>query len=105
MGVIIDLHDIMKIMSYDGKIDGFVGTFKISKLSNTINQRLKSLISKANAIFMHVEMNENLSFASIEEITSKLFELELDFIFMTSTDNNLDMDTVRFSILATGINE
>ena len=44
MGVIIDLHDIMKIMSYDGKIDGLVGTFKISKLSNTINQRLKSLI-------------------------------------------------------------
>ena len=54
---------------------------------------------------MHVEMNENLLFASIEEITSKLFELELDFIFMTSTDNNLDMDTVRFRILATGINE
>ena len=105
MGVIIDLHDIMKIMSYDGKIAGFVGTFKISKLRNTINQRLKSVISKANAIFMHFEMNENLSFASIEEITSKLFELELDFIFMTSTDNNLDMDTVRFSILATGINE
>ena len=103
MGVIIDLHDIMKIMSYDGKIDGFVGTFKISKLSNTINQRLKSVISKANAIFMHVEMNENLSFASIEEITSKLFEL--DFIFMTSTDNNLDTDTVRFRILAIGINE
>ena len=105
MGVIIDLHDIMKIMSYDGKIDGFVGTFKISKLNNTINQRLKSVISKANAIFMHIEMNENLSFTSIEEITSKIFELELDFIFMTSTDNNLDIDTVRFRILATGINE
>ena len=105
MGVIIDLHDIMKIISYDGKIDGFVGTFKISKLNNTINKRLKSVISKANAIFMHIEMNENLSFASIEEITSKLFELELDFIFMTSTDNNLDMDTVRFRILATGITE
>ena len=105
MGVIIDLHDIMKIMSYDGKIDGFVGTFKISKLSNTINQRLKSMISKANAIFMHVDMNGSLSFASIEEITSKVFELELDFIFMTSTDDNLDMDTVGFSVLATGINE
>ena len=63
------------------------------------------MISKANAIFMHVEINGNLSFASIEEITSKLFEFELDFIFMTSTDNNLDMDTVRFSVLATGINE
>lgn len=95
----------MKIMSYNGKIDGFVETFKVSKLSNTINQRLKSVISKANVIFMHIEMNGNLSFASIEEITSKVFELELDFIFMTSTDNNLDMDTVRFSILATGINE
>ena len=99
------VNDIMKIMFYDGKIDGFVGTFKISKLSNTINQRLKSVISKANAIFMHVEMNGNLTFTSIEEITSKVFEFELDFIFMTSTDNNLDMDTVRFSILATGINE
>jgi len=105
MGVNTDLHDIMKIMSYVGKIDGFVGTFKISKLSNTINQRLRSVISKASAIFMHAEMNENLSFASIKEITSKFFELELDFIFMTSTDNNLDMSTVRFGVLATGINE
>ena len=105
MGVNIDLHDIMKIMSYDGKIDDFVGTFKISKLSNTINQRLRSVISKASAIFTHVGMNENLSFASIKEITSKFFELELDFIFMTSTDNNLNMNTVRFGVLATGINE
>lgn len=88
-----------------GKIDGFIGTFRISELSNVINQRLKSVTLKANAIFMHVEMNENLSFASIEEITSKLFELELDFIFMTSINNNLDADTVRFRILATGINE
>lgn len=95
----------MKIMSYGGKIDGFIGTFRISELSNVINQRLKSVTLKANAIFMHVEMNENLSFASIEEITSKLFELELDFIFMTSINNNLDADTVRFRILATGINE
>ena len=63
------------------------------------------MISKASAIFMHVGMNEDLSFASIEEITSKFFEFELDFIFMTSTDNNLDMDTVRFGVLATGINE
>ena len=63
------------------------------------------MISKASAIFMHAEMNENLSFASIKEITSKFFELELDFIFMTSTDNNLDMSTVRFGVLATGINE
>ena len=95
----------MKIMSYGGKIDGSIGTFRISELSNVINQRLKSVTLKANAIFMHVEMNENLSFASIEEITSKLFELELDFIFMTSINNNLDADTVRFRILATGINE
>ena len=105
MDTIIDLHDIMKIMSYDGKIDGFVGTFKISKLSNTINQRLKSVISKAGAIFMHFEMNKNLPFVSIEEITNKFFGLELDFIFTTSVDNNLDMDTVKFSILVTGINE
>ena len=33
MDAIIDLHDIMEIMSYDGKIDGFVGTFKVSKLA------------------------------------------------------------------------
>jgi hypothetical protein len=54
---------------------------------------------------MHFEMNKNLPFVSIEEITNKFFGLELDFIFTTSVDNNLDMDTVKFSIPATGINE
>ncbi|QOG11396.1 cell division protein FtsZ [Arcobacter sp. FWKO B] len=109
----VDFADIKKIMQHKGMALMGVGRAKgddaaIQALDDAIESPLldKMSLSSARGILIHFNVHPQVSLFSINDVMSRLYETiesgSADVIFGTTTDETLDRDEVKITIVATG---
>lgn len=105
----IDKDDLCRTLSFKGNIRGFVGN---AGLTENINEDiLKSVglknFQKAKSIIITFIFNEKASnlmrLTSFMEEINFLVSKECEVVYGTETNNFLDVDTIAYKILLTGI--
>jgi cell division protein FtsZ len=107
-----DFADIKTIMQHKGMALMGIGKAKgenatIRALENAIKSPLLEdvTLSGAQGIMVHWTVNPNIPFSSIRDIMEEISDTidgDADIIFGTTTDDTLDEDEVKITIVATG---
>lgn len=107
-----DFADISTIMQYKGMALMGIGKAKgedagMEALENAIKSPLLNdvILSSAKGMIVHWTINPNMPFLTIKEITegiSNSLSDDSEFIFGTTTDDTLNIDEVKITIIATG---
>ncbi|MCK9161999.1 MAG: cell division protein FtsZ [Arcobacter butzleri] len=109
----VDFADIRKIMQHKGMALMGVGRAKgedatLRALDDAIESPLldKMSLSSARGVLIHFNVHPQVSLLSINNVMHKLYETvesgTADVIFGTTTDETLDRDEVKITIVATG---
>lgn len=109
----VDFADIKKIMQHKGMALMGVGRAKgedaaIRALDDAIESPLldKMSLSNARGILIHFNVHPQVSLFSINDVMTRLYDNiesgSADVIFGTTTDETLDRDEVKITIVATG---
>jgi len=111
----VDFNDLKTVMSYKGLALMGVGEAKgensaTTAIETAINSPLMDNISidGAMGVLVHFTIHSDYSLASISESMELIYnrvDPEADIIFGTTTDNELDVDEVKITIVATGFDE
>ncbi|MCK9336766.1 MAG: cell division protein FtsZ [Arcobacteraceae bacterium] len=109
----VDFADIKKIMQHKGMALMGIGRAKgedaaIRALDDAIESPLldKMSLNSARGILIHFNVHPQVSLFSINDVMTRLYETiesgSADVIFGTTTDETLDRDEVKITIVATG---
>lgn len=109
----VDFADIKKIMQHKGMALMGVGRAKgedaaIRALDDAIESPLldKMSLSSARGILIHFNVHPQVSLFSINDVMTRLYDNiesgSADVIFGTTTDDTLERDEVKITIVATG---
>ena len=101
----INLTDYKTILSYKGKIGGDINSCKIDEFSNCL-ESLKDDILKAKAIIINFQIHKEQEFLIINDFMAKIHTLSNDdaeIIFDTGQTNNIDIDSICYQIILTGL--
>ncbi|MDD3060066.1 MAG: hypothetical protein PHW94_03885 [Sulfurimonas sp.] len=102
----LDIRDYEEIYSHQGKIEGRINSCKISSLIRSLDEDFKTSLGNAKAIAIEFEYNK-------DEIPIKIFEAYEEIclnanehaivIFAKIISNNLELGSINYKIIATGI--
>jgi cell division GTPase FtsZ len=105
----IDKHDLCRALSFKGNIAGFVGSEPLTKNIHEdviTNVGLKNF-QKAKSILITFIFNEKASMlmrlSSLMSEIDSLVSNKCEVVYGTETNNSLDVNTIAYKILLTGI--
>jgi len=103
----IDAEDYEVILSHKGKIQGIHGIYKIDEFDNALSHFSAISLHTAKGILVQFEKHKDMPFTQLFILMEKLNLLlnyqNLDAVMGVTDNNLLDLKTVHFKILITGL--
>ncbi|WP_157279212.1 FtsZ/tubulin family protein [Aliarcobacter butzleri] len=102
----VDIADYKTILFHKGRIDGVVGSCKIDKLWDNLNNSIKDSISKAKGILINFGIHKEQTLFVINDLMGEISDVahnESDIIFATKNHSSDDKDLIEYEILITGL--
>ncbi|MGE3593821.1 MAG: hypothetical protein AB7G52_15185 [Arcobacter sp.] len=102
----IDFTDYQTILAHKGKIDGRVGSSTVADFMTHLDEEFKTSLGSAKGVLLEFEQNKYTNLAQISSIMEELneyFDENADVIFGVKQNDTLELDTIGYKIIATGI--
>ena len=102
----IDMEDLKLVLSHEGSVCGKVGKCKISEFENEFCEKLKEDIKKSKGGVIMLNTNADLQLSKVSELVNYIVTMapkDADFVFGTNMDNELDLETVVYRLVLTGV--
>lgn len=102
----IDFTDYQTILSYQGKIEGRVGSCKSTDFIDSLDEEFKTSLGNAKGVLLEFEQNNDVNLTQISSIMEELneyFDENADVIFGVKQNDTLELDIIGYKIIATGI--
>ncbi|MGE3301371.1 MAG: hypothetical protein AB7I39_13180, partial [Arcobacter sp.] len=94
------------ILAHKGKIDGRVGSSTVADFMTHLDEEFKTSLGSAKGVLLEFEQNKYTNLAQISSIMEELneyFDENADVIFGVKQNDTLELDTIGYKIIATGI--
>ena len=108
LNIELDTADYKTILSHQGKIDGLVGSCKIDELTNQFDEVFRNSLLNAKGISVKFTFHPNHPLSFVGEYLENFYNFsneESDVILGTEVDDSIDIDTINYEILITGLCE
>ncbi|MDQ1244754.1 MAG: hypothetical protein QG565_1094 [Campylobacterota bacterium] len=102
----MDFEDLRIILSYEGKIDGIVGSCKIDEFTNGFSENFKASLQNAKGVLVEFEQHRDLPIKTIIELMTdlqNLVHIDAEFLLATKHNDIFDKDMIGFKIIVTGL--
>ncbi|MBN2894641.1 MAG: hypothetical protein JXK05_01935 [Campylobacterales bacterium] len=102
----VDLADYQIILSHEGKIEGRVGSCKVADFMTNLDEVFKNSLSSAKGALIEFDKSKdagfNQLFSQLREL-NEYFDENADMIFGLKQNDALELDSINYKIIATGI--
>lgn len=102
----IDFADYQTILAYEGRIEGRVGSCKVADFMISLDKAFKTSLGSAKGILLEFEQNKDANLtqiSSLMEELNKCFDENADAIFSVTHDDTLELESINYRVIATGI--
>lgn len=102
----MDFADLRIILSYEGRIDGIVGSCKMDEFTNDFSENFKASLQNAKGVLVEFEQHKDLPIKSILELMADLQNLlhtDAECLLATKHNDVFDKDMIGFKIIVTGL--
>ena len=102
----INLLDYQTILSYQGRVDGCVGSSKAINFIDDLSKDFKIFLGSAQGVLMEFEENKNANTKQMASIMCELYSFfyeDTEVIFAINQTHTMAIDSIAYKIIATGI--
>lgn len=102
----LDYVDYQTILLQYGKIDGRVGSCKVTNLITSLGKDFQTSLGNAKGILLEFEQNKDselIQITSLMEEFSMYFNENADVVFGVKQNDTLNIGDIKYKIIASGL--